>query len=148
MVNFIDRNESPITGICRVEQRDHGSCTFYSVSFCYLVQEQDKKKGFFSDVPESYEILFLQGGGTGQFAAVPLNLTSGKGDIVDYLVTGTWSNKAGLEAEKYATVNYVLPKTDSYTSIAPQSEWKLSSNATYFYYTDNETVHGQLHGAV
>lgn len=98
-----------------------------------------------SQVPDNYEILFLQGGGTGQFASVPLNLTSGPDTIVDYLVTGTWSNKASLEAEKYAKVNYVVPKTNSYTSIAPRSEWKLSPNATYFYYTDNETVHGQLH---
>lgn len=97
---------------------------------------------FTSDVPENYDILFLQGGGTGQFAAVPLNLTAAREDVVDYLVTGTWSNKAAKEAEKYATVHYPLPKRDSYTSIPPVSEWTLSPNATYLYYTDNETVHG------
>lgn len=89
-------------------------------------------------------MLFLQGGGTGQFAAVPLNLTSGPDDVVDYVVTGSWSSKAAKEAEKYATVNYPIPKTDSYTRIPPQAEWKLSPNATYLYYTDNETVHGQF----
>lgn len=97
---------------------------------------------FHSNIPEDYHILFLQGGGTGQFAAVPLNLTSGKDDVVDYLVTGVWSNKAAKEAEKYATVHYAIPKRDSYTSVPPSSEWALSPNATYVYYTDNETVHG------
>lgn len=86
--------------------------------------------------------MFLQGGGTGQFAAIPLNLTAGKDDVVDYLVTGVWSKKAAQEAKKYATVNYPLPETDSYTTIPPQDQWKLSPNATYLYYADNETVHG------
>ena len=97
---------------------------------------------FYSQVPDNYDILFLQGGGTGQFAAVPLNLTTGPENVLDYVVTGVWSSKAATEAEKYAKVNYVLPKTDSYKTIAPTSEWKLSPNATYVYYTDNETVHG------
>ena len=61
------------------------------------------------------QVLFLQGGATGQFASIPLNLmTTGK---ADYIVTGTWSNKAAKEAEKYGSVNYVLPKTSKYTSI-------------------------------
>ena len=94
-------------------------------------------------MPENYHILFLQGGGTGQFAAVPLNLTTGKEDVVDYLVTGTWSKKAANEAEKYATVHYPFPVMDTFTTIPPQSDWKLSPNATYLYYTDNETVHGE-----
>lgn len=97
-----------------------------------------------SNVPENYQILFLQGGGTGQFAAVPLNLTSGADDVVDYLVTGTWSSKAAKEAEKYATVHYPLDKRESYTGVPPRSEWKLSPNATYLYYTDNETIHGEM----
>ncbi len=89
-------------------------------------------------------MLFLQGGGTGQFAAVPLNLTSGPDDVVDYIVTGQWSSKAAKEAEKYANVNYVLPKTDTYCGIPPQNSWTLSPNARYVYYTDNETLHGML----
>ena len=88
-------------------------------------------------------MLFLQGGGTGQFAAIPLNLTKGPDDVVDYLVTGQWSSKAAKEAEKYAKVNYVLPKTDSYSTVPPRDVWKLSSKATYVYYTDNETLHGK-----
>ena len=96
----------------------------------------------YSTIPSNYHILFLQGGGTGQFAAVPLNLTTDKDTVVDYMVTGTWSNKAAKEAEKYATVNHVFPKTSTFTTIPDRAEWKLSPNAAYVYHCVNETVHG------
>lgn len=95
-------------------------------------------------IPDNYSILLLQGGGTAQFSAIPLNLTESKEDVADYLVTGTWSNKAVKEAEKYCKVNLVLPKASSYTSIPDASDWKLTPNAKYVYYCSNETVHGML----
>ncbi len=62
------------------------------------------------NVPENYKILFLQGGGSGQFSGVPLNLIGLKEDgCADYLVTGTWSAKAAKEAEKYGRVNVIHP---------------------------------------
>lgn len=93
-------------------------------------------------IPSNYKVIFLQGGGTGQFSAVPLNLCSSPDDTADYIVTGTWSSKAAQEAEKYCKVNRVLPKTSIYTGIPNQSEWKLSNNAKYVYYCANETIHG------
>lgn len=61
--------------------------------------------------------MFLQGGGSGQFSAVPLNLIGLKeAKCADYVVTGTWSEKAAKEAEKYGKVNIVHPKLDRYTS--------------------------------
>ena len=95
-----------------------------------------------SNVPPNYKILFLQGGGTGQFAAIPLNLCQSQDDVADYFVTGTWSAKAAKEADKFVKVNKVLPKTTQYTGVADKSEWNLSPNASYVYYCDNETVHG------
>lgn len=59
-------------------------------------------------------------------------------------MTGTWSAKAAKEAEKFVHVNRVLPPTLQYINIADQSEWKLSPNASYVYYCDNETVHGAV----
>ncbi|KAI5625302.1 phosphoserine aminotransferase isoform 1, partial [Silurus asotus] len=95
------------------------------------------------NVPENYKILFLQGGGTGQFSAVPLNLIDLKeGRCADYIVTGTWSAKAAKEAEKYAKVNVVNPKVDRYTGIQDSSSWSLNPSASYVYYCCNETVHG------
>ncbi|XP_021919839.1 probable phosphoserine aminotransferase isoform X2 [Zootermopsis nevadensis] len=93
------------------------------------------------NIPDNYKILFMQGGGTGLFAAVPLNLMSETG-CADYIVTGSWSAKAAKEAMKYGKVNMVVPKTDSYVDIPEQNTWILNPNASYVYYCANETVHG------
>ncbi|XP_017878711.1 probable phosphoserine aminotransferase [Ceratina calcarata] len=91
-------------------------------------------------VPNNYKILFMQGGGVGLFAAVPLNMmTTG---TADYIVTGLWSAKAAKEAEKYGKVNLVLPKATKYIEIPDPSSWNLDPNASYVYYCANETVHG------
>nr|XP_012225426.1 PREDICTED: probable phosphoserine aminotransferase [Linepithema humile] len=92
------------------------------------------------NVPDNYKILFMQGGGTGMFAAVPLNIMHT--GTADYFVTGAWSAKAAKEAAKYGKVNMVLPKTTKYTEIPDSSTWNLDPNASYVYYCDNETVHG------
>lgn len=94
------------------------------------------------NIPSNYKVLFLQGGGTGLFAAVPLNLISITG-TADYIVTGSWSAKAAKEAANYGKVNLVLPKTDKYVEIPDQSTWNLNPKASYVYYCDNETVHGK-----
>lgn len=61
-------------------------------------------------------MIFLQGGGTGQFSAVPLNLIGLKEEkCADYVVTGAWSANAAKEAEKYGKVNIVHSKLDAYT---------------------------------
>ncbi len=83
------------------------------------------------------QVLFLQGGASAQFAAVPLNLTA-EGDTVDHIVTGAWSKKAAEEARKYCTVN-VAAKGDN-VSVPQRSSWQLSSDATYVHYCDNETI--------
>lgn len=94
-------------------------------------------------IPDNYKVMFLQGGGSGQFSAVPLNLIGLKeGRCADYLVTGTWSARAAKEAEKYGEVNIVHPKLSSYTKIPDPSSWTLNPSASYVYYCCNETVHG------
>lgn len=90
-------------------------------------------------IPDNYKVLFLQGGASTQFAAIPLNLTA-DGDTVDYIVTGSWSKKAASEAKKYATVNIVT--TGDNASIPAPSTWSLSPNAKYVHYCDNETIQG------
>ncbi|KAK1176062.1 phosphoserine aminotransferase [Acipenser oxyrinchus oxyrinchus] len=94
-------------------------------------------------IPENYKVIFLQGGGSAQFSAVPLNLLGLKEErCADYIVTGAWSAKAAKEAEKYGKVNIVHPKLDSYTKIPDPNTWKLSPGASYVYYCSNETVNG------
>nr|XP_056704965.1 phosphoserine aminotransferase [Euleptes europaea] len=94
-------------------------------------------------IPDNYKVIFLQGGGSGQFSGIPLNLIGLKeARIADYVVTGGWSAKAAKEAEKYAKVNLVHPKLSTYTKIPDPSTWNLNPAASYIYYCANETVHG------
>ena len=93
-------------------------------------------------IPANYKVLFLQGGASLQFAAVPMNLLRGKASA-DYLNTGEWSNKAIKEAKKYGAVNVVASSEDKNFSYAPaQSAWKLDPNAAYVHITQNETIGG------
>ena len=72
------------------------------------------------NIPANYHVLFLQGGGTGQFSAIPLNLLSHKPDLAaDYIVTGSWSAKAAQEAQKYGKINQVFPKPAKFTGVWP-----------------------------
>ena len=92
-------------------------------------------------VPDSHEILFLQGGATLQFAAIPMNLIGGGG--ADYAVTGNFSGKAAKEAEKYGAVHIAADSSPTgHDRIPEQGELKLSPGAKYFYYCANNTVYG------
>ncbi|MEE9355465.1 MAG: 3-phosphoserine/phosphohydroxythreonine transaminase [Methylococcaceae bacterium] len=93
-------------------------------------------------IPSSYKVLFLQGGATGQFAAVPMNLLQGK-TVASYLSTGLWSEKAIKEAKKYCTVNVAASsETQGFTSIPERSTWDIDTNSAYLHYTSNETING------
>ena len=93
-------------------------------------------------VPANYKVLFLQGGGMGQFSAVPMNLTTPE-STVDYINTGAWSKKALSEAKRYAKVNVAADEAASnYTTVPEQGALKLTPNAAYVHYTPNETIGG------
>jgi len=93
-------------------------------------------------IPANYRVLFMQGGGLAQTAAVPLNLLAA-GGVADYVDTGHWSQKAIAEARKYGNVNVAASAADAqYTCIPPQSAWRLSRDARYVHVTTNETIGG------
>jgi phosphoserine aminotransferase len=93
-------------------------------------------------IPDSYSVLFPQGGATLQFAMVPLNLSS-EGQTVDYVRTGSWSKKAIAEAGKYCNVNIVADSEDkNFTYVPQQDSWQCSSDAAYLHYCANETIAG------
>jgi phosphoserine aminotransferase len=93
-------------------------------------------------ISDDYAVLFLQGGASTQFGAVPLNLMTGSGKA-DYLNTGQWSKKAIAEAKRYGTVNVVASSEDENFSCIPEfSTWKLDVDADYLHYTPNETIGG------
>ncbi len=94
------------------------------------------------NIPEDYEILFLQGGATTQFAMVPLNLMSRTGKA-DYAITGNFSNNAYKEASKYGECNIAASSADkNHTYIPSQAELKLDPGASYFHYCANNTIYG------
>jgi phosphoserine aminotransferase len=93
-------------------------------------------------VPDDYRVLFLQGGATGQFAGVPMNLSTADA-TADYLNTGAWSKKAIGEARRYCRVNVAADAAErNYTSIPARDTWRLTPDAAYLHYTPNETIGG------
>ena len=93
-------------------------------------------------VPDSHEILLLQGGASLQFSMIPLNF-SAPGDTADYAVTGNFANIAAKEAKKYLTVNTAFTgEAEGYVHIPAQEELSLSEDAAYFYYCANNTIFG------
>ncbi|NRA70532.1 MAG: 3-phosphoserine/phosphohydroxythreonine transaminase [Gammaproteobacteria bacterium] len=112
-------------------------------NFVKVAQEAEQNLRDLMNIPDNYKVLFSHGGGRGQFSAVPLNLIGLTGKA-DYLVTGSWSKSAVVEAKKYGEINVVAEPTvvDGLTSIADPSQWQLSPDAAYFHYCPNETVDG------
>ncbi|KAI6241390.1 Phosphoserine aminotransferase [Aphelenchoides fujianensis] len=114
-------------------------------TFAKIIQDAERLLRELMGIPDDYEVLFMHGGGTGQFAAIPLNISflaaNPEQPTADYLITGTWSQKAAKEAEKFIKVHKVLDH-DHFVSIPPQKEWKVNEGAAYLYYCANETIHG------
>jgi phosphoserine aminotransferase len=93
-------------------------------------------------IPDEYEILFLQGGASLQFSMVPMNLLP-SGQTADYVLTGTWSEKALEEAQKVGEATVAASsKHANYRSIPRQSEISLNENAAYLHITTNNTIFG------
>jgi phosphoserine aminotransferase len=99
-------------------------------------------------VPANYKIIFLQGGGLGENAIVPMNMLRGK-SVIDFVITGQWSEKSAQEAAKFATVNVAASaKAQGFTHVPAAAEWKLSNDAAYVHICQNETIDGvEIHGA-
>ena len=93
-------------------------------------------------IPRNYKVLFVQGGATAQFSAVPLNLSQA-GARADYLHTGHWSERVIKEARRFLTVDVASDEAASgYTTVPEQSALKLHPGAAFVHYTPNETIGG------
>ena len=92
-------------------------------------------------IPENYQVLFLQGGATQQFAAIPMNLMQNK--VADYIVSGSWSKKAFKEAKLYGDARCVASSEDENFSYVPDVDAiEFSPDADYVYICQNETIYG------
>lgn len=120
-----------------IMEMSHRSKTFVDIA---AQAEQDLRDLF--GVSDDFHVLFLQGGATGQFAGVPLNLTAGD-DTMDFVDTGAWSKKAINEAAKYCHVNVAASSSASnYDHIPDPANWQLSADAKLLHVCSNETIGG------
>lgn len=112
-----------------------------SSEYIAVAKEAEQDLRDLLQVPDNYKILFLQGGGRGQFSALAMNLM-GKNPNADYIVTGQWSKSAIAEAEKVGKVRVLngFEGNDNTTPLA--RHWDLDPNAAYVHYCVNETVEG------
>ncbi|KAF2440656.1 phosphoserine aminotransferase [Karstenula rhodostoma CBS 690.94] len=137
-----------------------------------IINEAKADLSSYLDIPDDYEILFMQGGGSGEFSAMAYNLVGAwvarkhkelgpddssmqelklavKNLKIDYIITGGWSQKAAAEAERLFGSEHVNIVADSrelndgkFGAIPEERTWNLSEDAAMVYYCDNETVDG------
>jgi phosphoserine aminotransferase len=113
-----------------------------SKAFIAVAQEAEADLRELLNIPANYKVLFLQGGATGMFSAIPMNLATADA-TVDYVNTGAWSKKAIGEAKRFCKVNVAADEAASnYSTVPAQAQLKLTPNAAYFHYTPNETIGG------
>lgn len=113
-----------------------------SRDFEAIIQTAEQDLRDLMHIPDNYKVLFLQGGGTLQFAMVPLNLLRNT-KKADYVVTGIWAKKAAEEASKYGDIKVVASsEKDDYTYIPKVSSADFRPDADYVHLTGNNTVFG------
>ena len=123
------------SGMCVMEM-SHRSKVFQQI-----VDEAEQDLRDLMHIPDNYKVLFLQGGATLQFAAIPWNLMR-NGKAV-YIETGAWSKKAIAEAKKYGEVIVAASSKDRNFSYIPDcSDLDIPEDADYVYICENETIHG------
>ncbi len=112
-----------------------------SKAFEEIIQDAEKDLRDLMNIPDNYKVLFLQGGGSTQFAMIPMNLM--KNRVADYIITGQWAKKAAAEAEKYGKVNRIASSADKTFSYIPDlTNLKISDDADYVYICHNNTIYG------
>ena len=113
----------------------------WSKVFEEIIQEAEQDLRDLMNIPDNYKVLFIQGGGSTQFAMVPMNLM--KYRVADYIITGQWAKKAAAEAKRYGKVNEVASSADKTFSYIPDvSKIKVSDDADYVYICHNNTIYG------
>ncbi len=106
-----------------------------------IIQEAEKDLRDLMKIPDNYKVLFLQGGASQQFAAIPMNLMKNK--EVDFINTGQWSKKAYKEAQIFGKANIIASSEDEgYTYIPDCSDLPISENADYVHICENNTIYG------
>ena len=112
-----------------------------SKAFDNIIKEAEKDLRDLMNIPDNYKVLFLQGGASQQFAAIPMNLM--KNGVADYIITGQWAKKAYEEAKKYGKAVAVASSADKTFSYIPDcSDLPIDDDADYVYICHNNTIYG------
>ena len=112
-----------------------------SKAYQAIIDEAEADLRELMNIPDNYKVLFLQGGASQQFAAVPMNLM--KSGVADYIITGVWAKKAWQEAQLYGKANAVASSADKGFSYIPDcSDLPISPDADYVYICENNTIYG------
>ncbi|MEI3020698.1 3-phosphoserine/phosphohydroxythreonine transaminase [Ruminococcus sp.] len=112
-----------------------------SAAFDEIIKTAEQDLRDLMGIPDNYKVLFLQGGASQQFAAVPMNLM--KNGVADYIVTGQWAKKAYQEAQKYGKAVKIASSEDKTFSYIPDcSDLPIDEDADYVYICENNTIYG------
>ena len=112
-----------------------------SKAYQQIIDEAEADLRQLMNIPDNYKVLFLQGGASQQFAAIPMNLM--KNGVADYIITGQWAKKAYQEAKLYGTANAIASSADKTFSYIPDcSDLPISEDADYVYICENNTIYG------
>ena len=112
-----------------------------TAAYQQIIDEAEADLRDLMGIPGNYKVLFMQGGASQQFAAVPMNLM--KNGVADYIITGVWAKKAWQEAGMYGTANAIASSADKTFSYIPDcSDLPISENADYVYICENNTIYG------
>ncbi len=119
-----------------INEMSHRSKTFDNV---IKTAEQDIRD--LMNIPDNYKVLFLQGGASQQFAAIPMNLMKNK--KAGYIITGQWAKKAAQEAKKYLDVVELASSADKTFSYIPDcTDLPITEDMDYVYICENNTIYG------
>ncbi len=111
-------------------------------AFMAMAEQAERDLRDLLAVPEDYRVLFLQGGASQHFAQVPMNLAR-PDQTVDFILTGSWSEKALADAAHVARPRVAASAKDGgFHSIPARAQWQLSADAAYVHIASNETIHG------
>lgn len=112
-----------------------------SKAFKKIIEDAEKDLRDLMNIPDNYKVLFLQGGASQQFSAIPMNLM--KNGVADFIVTGQWAKKAYQEASRYGKANKIATSEDKTFSYIPDcSDLPISEDADYVYICHNNTIYG------
>lgn len=113
-----------------------------SKEFTAILKDAETSLRKIMNIPDNYKVMFVQGGGTLQFAMVPLNLLTNSGKA-DYIITGSWAKKAAKEAKKFGDIKITASsEEDTFTYIPQVKREDFRSDADYVHITYNNTIYG------